>query len=126
MLVLFLPIPQYPQLHAPQDREPHLALDGLDMSLSSLRLLFHPHRLALDAHDPHATHEEALVHPRASAIGVVARSEGRGPVEPQNGANGRVGEVEREPEFVAGGEQVGSRMQVCDDIVWGLSGEGGK
>lgn len=96
------------------------------MPLASLCLLHHPHRLALDAYDAHAADEEALVYPRAPSIGIVARAKARGPVEAQSGADGRVGEVKGQPKFVAGGEQVRSRVYVRDNVVRGLGGQGGK
>lgn len=96
------------------------------MALSPLRLHLDAHRLALDADDAHATDEEAVVDPRAAAIGVVARSEDRGPVEPEDGADGRGGEVEGQAELVAGGQQVGACVQVRDDVVRRLGRQGGE
>lgn len=92
------------------------------MALSTLRLLLHAHRLALDAQHAHAAHEETLVDPGAPAERVVARPERRRAVEAQNRPDGRVGQVEGQPKLVADGEQVWARMQMCDDVVGRLRG----
>lgn len=42
-------------------REPMLAFDSLDVPLSPLRLLFGPHRFALDTHDHRSANEKPLI-----------------------------------------------------------------
>lgn len=100
-----------------------LAPGLLDVSLSPLRLLLDAHGLRLDTSDADSALEQAFVEVRRALHCEIARTESAGPVEAENVSGLDLGHEERKTDVVTLRQEVGSGVQLSNNIMRRLTSQ---